>query len=171
MQTCAMCGVPESTVDYWRKQDWWKEQLKELQEQGTLKLSASLTTVMDKAMKAVEDRIENGEFVYNPRTGEIVRVPPKLRDIQKVATDSIDRNLLLTKVGKEKHDAKQAITADHLVMLAKEFAKFANGGREPEEAKDVTSIYEGEVTEVFDSLGIEVASTSGEQQHQHTQPT
>lgn len=111
---------------------------------------------MDKALDAVVDRIENGEYMYDPRTGDIRRVPAKMRDLQKVATDSIDRKLLLTKASKDKQEAKQQITADHLVMLAREFAKFATG-KVPDEAKDVTSVVDGEHHEVFESLGVEVS--------------
>lgn len=154
--TSAITKVPEETIRVWRKQDWWIDQMREMQQDNTLELGNRLTKVMDKALDAVVDRIENGEFMYDPRTGEIRRVPAKLRDLQKVAVDSIDRKLLLTKANKDKQEAKQQITADHLLMLAREFAKFATG-KVPDESKDVTSVIDGEHTEVFESLGMEVS--------------
>lgn len=154
--TSAMTKVPQETIRVWRKQDWWTERMKELQADNTLELDHRLTKVMDKALDAVVDRIENGEYMYDPRTGEIRRVPAKLRDLQKVAVDSIDKKLLLTKANKDKQEAKQQITADHLVMLAREFAKFATG-KVPDEAKDVTSVVEGEHHEVFEALGVEAS--------------
>lgn len=158
--TSAMTKVPGETIRLWRKQDWWKERMQELQSDNTLQLDSRLTKVMDKALDAVVDRIENGEYMYDPRTGEIRRVPAKLRDLQKVAVDSIDKKLLLTKANKEKQEAKQQITADHLVMLAREFAKFATG-KTPDEAKDVTSVVEGEHHEVFEALGVEESGRQG----------
>jgi hypothetical protein len=115
---------------------------------------------MDKALDAVVDRIENGEYIFDPRTGTTTRVPPKLRDVQKVASDMIDKKALLEKITKGKEDTKQAITADHLVMLAREFAKFANGGREPAEAQDLKSVIEGEHEEIFEQLGVETSNGS-----------
>lgn len=158
--TSAMTKVPQETIRVWRKQDWWKERMQELQSDNTLQLDHRLTKVMDKALDAVVDRIENGEYMYDPRTGEIRRVPAKLRDLQKVAVDSIDKKLLLTKANKDKQEAKQQITADHLVMLAREFAKFATG-KTPDEAKDVTSVVEGEHHEVFEALGVEESGRQG----------
>ena len=156
--TSAMTKIPEETIRLWRKQDWWKEQMEAIRSDNTTQLDARLTKVMDKALDAVIDRIENGEYIYDNKTGQVTRVPAKLRDIQKVANDSIDKKLLLTKKAASEQEAKKQITADHLVALAKEFAKIANGGKAPDESKDVTSIVEGEAEEVFDALGMEVSS-------------
>lgn len=153
--TSAITGVPEQTIRTWRGQEWWNERIKQFKSDNNLVLDNKLTKIMDKALDAVVDRIENGEFMYDPRTGEIRRVPAKLRDVQKVASDMIDKKTLLEKITKSKEESKQAITADHLVMLAREFAKFANGGKEPSESMEVSSVIEGEHTEVFEQLGVE----------------
>lgn len=156
--TAAITGIPEQTIRSWRKQEWWNERIKEFKSDNTLVLDNKLTKIMDKALDAVVDRIENGEFMYDPRTGEIRRVPAKLRDVQKVASDMIDKKALLDKVTKGKEEQKQQITADHLVQLAREFAKFANGGKEPSEAMEVSSVIEGEHEEIFNALGVETTS-------------
>ena len=152
--TAAITGVPEETIRTWRKQDWWAERTKEFKSDNSLVLDNKLTKIMDKALDAVVDRIDNGEFMYDPRTGEVKRVPAKLRDVQKVASDMIDKKSLLDKVTKAKEESKQAITADHLILLAKEFAKFSTG-KEPSEAMEVSSVIEGEHEEIFESLGVE----------------
>lgn len=153
--TAAITGVPTETIRYWRRSEWWAEQEKELKADNAVQLDNKLTKVMDKALDAVLDRIENGEYVFNQKTGKIQRVQAKLRDVQKVANDMIDKKQLLEKVHKAKEETKQTITADHLVLLAKEFAKFASGGKEKSELHDVTSVYEGEHQEVFETLGVE----------------
>lgn len=162
--TSAMTKVPESTIVVWRKQEWWTERMKELRSDNAVQLDARLTKVMDKALDAVVDRIENGEYMYDPRTGEVRRVPAKLRDLQKVAVDSIDKKLLLQKGNKQEQETKQQITADHLVLLAREFAKFATG-KAPDEAKEVKSVIEGEHLEVFESLGVEASGDTILQVH------
>lgn len=156
--TAAITGVPEETVRSWRKSDWWAERTKELQTENNIVLDQKLTKVMDKALDAVMDRLENGEYIVDSRTGEIKRVHAKLRDVQKVAADMIDKKQLLDKVHKGKEQAeKQQITADHLVMLAREFAKFATG-KEHKDANDVKTVIEGQHEEVFDALGMEVST-------------
>jgi len=155
--TSAITGVPEETIRVWRKSDWWAERTKEIKSDNNIVLDQKLTKVMDKALDAVLDRIENGEYMYDPRSGDIVRVPAKLRDVQKVAGDMIDKKQLLEKVSKGKEEQKQQITADHLVMLAKEFAKFATGKEVPE-SQDIKSVIEGEHTEIFDQLGVETTN-------------
>ena len=155
--TSAICGIPEETIRSWRNQEWWKDRIKEIREGENIQLDAKLTKVMDRALDAVVDRIENGEYMYDPRTGEIRRVPAKLRDVQKVAGDMIDKKTLLAKVQKGKEEQKQAITADHLVMLAREFSKFATG-KEHKDVDDLKTVVEGEHVEVFDALGVESTS-------------
>jgi hypothetical protein len=152
--TAAITGIPEQTINSWRKAEWWNERIKEIRDGENIQLDAKLTKVMDKALDAVVDRIENGEYMYDPRTGEIRRVPAKLRDVQKVAGDMIDKKTLLAKVQKGKEEQKQAITADHLVMLAREFSKFATG-KEHKDVDDVKTVVEGEAEEVFEALGVE----------------
>ena len=152
--TAAITGIPEQTIRTWRKQEWWTDRIKEIKEGDNLQLDAKLTKVMDKALDAVVDRIENGEYMYDPRTGEIKRIPAKLRDVQKVAGDMIDKKTLLAKVQKGKEEQKQAITADHLLMLAREFSKFATG-KTHTDADDIKTVIESEAEEVFDVLGLE----------------
>ena len=89
--TSAITGVPEETIRLWRKSEWWTEQTKELKSNNNLKLDDKLAKVMDRALDAVMDRLENGEYIYDPRTGTTTRVPPKLRDAQKVAGVMIDK--------------------------------------------------------------------------------
>lgn len=155
--TAAITKIPEQTINTWRKQDWWKEKMQEIKDSENIQLDAKLTKVMDKALDAVVDRIENGEYMYDPRTGEIKRIPAKLRDVQKVAGDMIDKKTLLAKIQKGKEEQKHNITADHLVLLAREFAKFATG-KEHKDVDDVKTVIEGEHEEVFDALGMEVST-------------
>lgn len=168
--TSAITGIPEETIRTWRKSEWWAERTKEFRSDNNLVLDNKLTKVMDRALDAVMDRLEHGEFIYNPKTGVTERVPPKLRDVQRVANDMIDKKQLLERVTKGEKEEKQQITADHLVMLAKEFAKFANGGKETPEVKDLKVVVEGQHHEVFESLGIETTD-NGLQNEEGENPT
>lgn len=122
----AATGVPHETLRYWVQQPWWKERVEELQREDALELDAKLKKIVEKSLDSVVDILENGDYYYDPRTGKTKRIPPKLRDVQKVMGDTIDKRMLLKKnpVAKEE---KQQITADHLVQLANAFAQMATG--------------------------------------------
>ena len=158
--TSAITGVPEETIRQWRKSEWWAERTKEFKSDNSTQLSNKLTKVMDKALDAVVDRLENGEFIFDARTGITTRVPAKLRDVQKVASDMIDKKQLLEKVTSGQQEVKQQITADHLLMLAKEFSKFATV-KTPTESEDLKKVIEGDHTEIFEELGVETNATIG----------
>lgn len=154
--TEAMTGVPVETIRAWRRYPWWKETVEEIQNQETIQLDKKLAKVMDKALDNVMDRLENGEYLYDEKTGKVRRVPAKLRDTNKVLTDMIDKKQLIKKVNKPVDETKQ-ITADHLVKLAEAFAKFTTG-KEPKQ-KDV-STYENELQEKLNGMQDEINETT-----------
>lgn len=155
--TAGMTGVPIDTINTWKKQPWWKEMLDELTYEDNTKLDSKLEKVMDKALDQVMDRLENGEFMYDPRTGKVTRIPAKLRDVQKVVTDSIDkRSLLKRKNGPQ--ESEKTINADHLIQLAKAFAEFSTGKKSTEIPP---SLYEGEYAEI-------IGEDNGEMQESET---
>lgn len=145
--TESITGVPRRTIINWMKQPWWKEHTEEIQQQEHIELDKKLVKVMDKALDAVVDRLENGEFVYDEKTGRVVRVPAKLRDTNKVLTDMIDKRELLKKVSRNTQaQEKKELTVDHLVQLAEAFASFTGKKKPMEEI----SVIEGEV--IIDGL-------------------
>lgn len=150
--TSAMTGVPIETLRVWKRSEWWKKYSDEMQYEDTVELDRKLEKVMNSALDQVMDRLENGEYMYDPRTGKVKRIPVKLRDVNKVATDMVDKRQLIKKVAKEKQEPQQQITADHLLKLAQEFSKFVTG-KQPEDKPGV--LIEGEATEVFEQLGVE----------------
>lgn len=137
--TESLTGVPRNTITTWQRQPWWQEHVTEIQNQEHIELDKKLVKVMDKALDAVVDRLENGEYIYDNKTGKIKRVPAKLRDTNKVLTDMIDKRDLIRKTSKP--DKREELTVDHLVKLAEAFASFS-GKKLPE--KDV-SVIDGEI--------------------------
>jgi hypothetical protein len=123
-----LTGVPSGTVRQWRTQDWWKELEGQLRTEGNLVLDAKLKKLVDRSLDAVLDRIEHGEFIFNVKTGQIDRMPAKLRDIAKVASDSIDKSVLLQKFTKGIDDVPKL--DDHLKKLAQEFANIIKGSQD-----------------------------------------
>lgn len=151
--TAATCGVPETTLRHWMTQPFWKEWKEELRHEENIELSQKLSKTLQKALDQTMDRIENGEAVLDPRTGKVVRVPAKLRDLNKVANDMVEKKELLRKseTGDTDKTPANQITANHLVELANAFAKFATG-KEPKE-KSIT--IDGSFTEEMEHYGLQ----------------
>ena len=144
----ATCGVPEGTVRAWKTEPWWDEIVDSIQAENDQELDAKLSARVEKALDIVQDRLDNGDFMFNPRTGEFVRRPVSLRDTWKVNKEMIDARLLLRKSQKETVSAEA--TADILKNLALEFAGMArkrmkDGTVESEQASESvgTQLQEG----------------------------
>ena len=115
----SVTGVPSGTVRQWKSQDWWRELETQLRTEGNLELDAKLKKLVNKSVDAVMDRIENGEYIFNVRTGNVERVPARLRDVAKVASDAIDKSILLQKFTTKVEEGPKL--DDHLKKLADEF--------------------------------------------------
>lgn len=120
-----VCKVPAQTIRLWRTKPWWKELEGVIKEEENLQASASLKKIIDKSLETVLDRLERGDWQYDPKTGELIRRPVLLRDAQKVAGEMIDRRELLKKVHTEKIAAPSV--EESLKLIAAEFAKLATG--------------------------------------------
>lgn len=133
-------GVPDDTVRRWKQEPWWNELIEEIQTSSDIELDGKLQKRIEKALDLVNDRLENGDFFYDPRQGEFVRKPVNVRDGWKVASEMIDKRFLIRKFPKER--VNQEGVQDILKNLAKEFADMArqkvknNIGTKPEESSD-----------------------------------
>jgi hypothetical protein len=132
-------GVPEGTIRQWRTQPWWKELEISIQTETDQELDAKLAKRIDKALDVIWDRLEHGDFLYDPKSGEFIRKPVNMKDVNKVMIDMVDKRLLLRKQPKEQQS--QEAVGDILKNLAKEFEQMAKkklkeveNGAEPVEA-------------------------------------
>jgi hypothetical protein len=121
-------------------QPWWKELEGEIRREENLELDSKLGKTINKALDLVNDRLENGDIVYNHKTGKSHRVPAKLRDITSTTTGLFDKRQILRKNPEEKTQHQQQFE-DRLLKLAEQFAAFALG--KPKENNE--KVIEGEV--------------------------
>ena len=122
-KTAAAMKVPETTIYFWRKTDWWQEMEKTIRTEENLTLSARLKKILDKSMDIVEDRLENGDFIYDQKTGKMKRKPVAMKDAQKAVTEFMERREKLHRG--DTHTVAEELVADKLAKLAAEFAKLA----------------------------------------------
>lgn len=121
----AATGVPKETVRGWRLQDWFKDLIAELQREDDYQVDAKLTKIVNKALDTVVDRLENGDFMYDPKTGAFIRKPLLAKDVSKISDTMFDKRNLLR--GKPTNiSAKAEQISDRLIKLAAEFSRFVN---------------------------------------------
>lgn len=133
-------GVNISTFRQWQEAKWYPELVEEIRKSQRAELNTKLSRIVDKALAAVEDRIESGEIILNNKTGELVRKPVNLRDASRVASDLLSQQNKLEEQN-QKDTIQSESVQDVLKQLANEFAKFnrriQNGPAETIEYKEL----------------------------------
>ena len=118
-------NVPFATVRDWKYQGvWWLDTVDKVRKDHNEDLDTYMTGVMDKATKAVVDRIEYGDYKYDNKTGDTVRVPMAGKDLAVVTAIYTEKRALLrgeaTSISITKSDPLRDIE-----NKLKEFAKFS----------------------------------------------
>lgn len=126
-------GIPIDTLKHWKnKTPWWKDIETQIKEEKNSSLSATVTNIVEKALNQVVDRIENGDFIFDQRTGEIRRIPVKVATLNSISSVLIDKRLLLNKQPTVIHGTSEGLDSK-LDTLAKAFKSFV----EKKELKDI----------------------------------
>lgn len=90
-----LCGVPPRTIKDWSKTDWFPILMQEVRAVRQDELDGQFTGALHKAVQAMGKRIEQGDAVYNARSGEVTYVPVKLRDLAFAAAVMMDKRATL----------------------------------------------------------------------------
>jgi len=151
-------GIPHQLLRSWKAQPWWKDMENEVRLTENIEMDTKLSKIVDKSLEAVLDRVENGEYFYDQKTGKVRRKPASLKDVSKVSVDLLTKRELLRGNATERKEVSQVSVADQLKQLALEFAKW-QGPQSKQQAIDV------EMVEVLEQ-DIEDAIHEGE-----TEPT
>lgn len=123
--TSATLRIPYHTLYTWKSTEWWNKLVGEVRKEERLTLSTKLKKLMEKSWDAVEDRITNGDYIYDQKAQQMVRKPVALRDVAKVAND--------TALLREKMEMTENFTVaadqieDKLSKLAKAFSDLSKG--------------------------------------------
>ena len=119
-----ICGIPYETFKCWKHTDWFKELLVTVRESDVQQMDSNMQRIVGKALKATEDRIDQGEFQYDPKTGRIIRVPIKANVALRITTELLARQDKI-RAAPEKKELEKTIDA-RLAKLSEEFARFAS---------------------------------------------
>lgn len=126
----ASLGIPYKTLQEWRYSNWWGEVVSDIKSEGHIQLSNKLKVIAEKALDVTLDRLDNGDFYYDQKTGELRRKPVQLKDAHVVATNLLDRAIKLQETPMdevEKHKVNDTLSA-----LAAAFEQFAKKTRKVE---------------------------------------
>jgi hypothetical protein len=121
--TARLLAIPEITLRVWKTQDWWKDAVVEIKASEKVQLSARIKKLVDASLTVVADRLENGDFQFDQKSGQVVRKPVNMKDAHKVAIDLANKQDQLEKedriIPTEEH------VEDKLLKLAEKFADMA----------------------------------------------
>jgi transposase-like protein len=123
-QTSDILSIPYHTVRNWRYEDWWHKAERSCREELNMEAEVKLRGVAKSAAKELEDRLSQGEVVYNFKTDTFKRVPVRAAVVNQILKTSMEKQQELAKgVGKETVTDKAV--ADRLADLAQQFLRFA----------------------------------------------
>lgn len=165
-QVAACTGVSHDLIRQWKGQPWWSELEAEIRTSQNIEMDTKLSKIVDKALDAALDRVENGDFIYDQKSGQIRRKPAALRDVHRVAVDMLGKRELLRDGAKDRNETTKISTEEQLKLLAQEFAKWVGKDKPPVidlvEVED--AVYEERKEGLQEGTGVgthEEASTGG----------
>ena len=127
-ETSRIINVPYRTVQEWTYSDWWKQLMTEIQSGENQKTDNKMSRVIEKTLDMLVRRIEEGDYQYDQKTGRLVKIPLKARDLERITSGLFDKRQLIRKqpTNIKQDDLNQA---DRLLKLAEQFAKFSGTSR------------------------------------------
>lgn len=134
----ATTGVSYDLIRQWKAQPWWKELEAEIRQTQNIEMDTKLSKIVDKSLDAVLDRVENGDFIYDQKAGQVKRKPVALRDVARVSVDILSKRELLRGNATERKEVSQISVGEQLKLLAAEFAKWQT--KPPKEVIDVEMV-------------------------------
>lgn len=135
----ATTGVDYGLIRQWKMQPWWKEFEREIRATENIALDSNLTKIVDKSLETVADRLENGDFIFDNKTGQIKRKPVNMKDAAKVSVDLLTKRELLRGNATNRSESAVIPMADQLKALADAFARMSQG-LPPAEIIDVETV-------------------------------
>jgi hypothetical protein len=134
----ATTDVPYATLKKWKAAPWWADMVAELRATQNIKMDTKLSELVELSLNAAYDRIVNGDYVYDQKTGEIKRKPAALRDIHRVAVDLLSKREFLRDRSDDRKEDSRVTVEEHLKLMAREMAKWVDTKKK--EVIDVDSV-------------------------------
>lgn len=143
-------GIPAETLRRWKQEPWWNEVIDRIKVEKDEDFDQRLTNIIERSMDEIEDRLENGDSVYDNKTGKILKKPMGGKEIGVLTSIAFDKRDLIRR--KQKTQVEQQSTKELLQSIAntvRDFVKITN-----------QKTIEGEVTHVQEEDPIESAASA-----------
>ena len=127
--------IPYDTLTDWKRSDWWPTLVEEMRAAKRAKTGVKLSKIIDTSLEVLQDRLENGDWVLNNKTGEMQRRPVSLRDAQAATSNLLTRQLQMEEIA-DKMENNKTTVQETLTLLAKEFQKMTRQ-KQKQEALEV----------------------------------
>lgn len=116
-------NVPYSVLADWKRSDWWPEMVDSLKRQKKSKTNEHLTKIIETSLDIVQDRLENGDFFVNQKTGKVDRKPVSIRDASQITTNLLQRQIQLEELVERSQKTEDTVQ-DVLTKIALEFKRW-----------------------------------------------
>jgi S-adenosylmethionine:tRNA-ribosyltransferase-isomerase (queuine synthetase) len=117
--------IPYDTLCDWKRSEWWPTLVEEIRAAKRAKTGVKLSSIIDTSLEVLQDRLENGDWVLNNKTGAMVRRPVSLRDATTATNNLLTRQLQMEEIA-DKMENNKTTVQETLALLAKEFKKMTN---------------------------------------------
>lgn len=119
--------IPVNTLWAWKKySNWWSDLEKTIRGEQNNEYSATISDIVSSSLLAIKDRIKEGDFIYNPRSGETVRVPVSAKALNQVVNTMLDKRGKLVRENQAEttSDVDEKTLENKLTQLADAFKSF-----------------------------------------------
>jgi hypothetical protein len=132
----AVTKVPAGTLHQWKQQEWWNELIESIRAEEDVELDSKLGKIVSKSIDIIQDRLDNGDYQYDPKEGKLIRRPVSLRDTSKVASETIDRRNILRQIYNKPKVSEQSVQ-EQLKRIAEQLTKGVQNAKQVSETSEV----------------------------------
>jgi len=134
--TAAALNIHKNTMNQWVNSQWFKELSQQVRNEGHIQLSNKLKVIASKALDVTMDRLENGEWIYDQKTGEMRRKPVQARDAHKIAVDFLEQAQKVE--DKQTQEVNDQAVSGRLEQLANAFIEMSKKTTRVEQIEHIT---------------------------------
>lgn len=165
VRTSEITSIPAGTIRQWRTQEWWPQIIDRIQSEEDDELDVKFTNIVKKSVDQINERIDNGDFFFDQKAGEAVKVPVKAKDLGVIASIFMDKRDLIRR--KAKSNVEEASTRELLNQIANTVRDFVKNTKQKTIDGEVTRVDTGiETSRGFEGHGslaeVECANEAGE---------
>jgi len=134
--------VPVKYIRQWKEEPWWSEIQKKVFVEQNEKLGSRISTVLDKSLGEIEERLTNGDYLWDVRKSKLVRKPIDTKVLSNLFNNLVNRRQLIR--GEPTSITNKVGVDDRLKFLAEQFEKFASA-KEVEQLPTTQEIENGNI--------------------------